>query len=116
MKPTLNEQQFLEQFANADFVMKTQAQIAKDFDRLGYCSHPSLSSQRMSLEELNACVGEMLSTIIQLGETQTLQLLYTIDVPQSKFLALTKDPEFIRKASALIIRREALKVYLRSIY
>lgn len=112
----LTHQHFLLRFEDTDFVLKTQAQIAKDFDRLGHEVHPSLSSSAISLEELNLVVEEMLATVVQLGESQTLQLLYIIDIPQQEFLSLTTDPEFLSKASALIIKREAQKVHLRSLF
>ena len=61
-------------------------------------------------------VGDALAKVMQTGETNTLQLLYQIDLPQAQFLALTTDSDFLSKTAYLIIRREALKVHLRSIY
>ncbi|GAB5416760.1 MAG: hypothetical protein Crog4KO_22490 [Crocinitomicaceae bacterium] len=112
----LSNEQFLNRFQDSQFVMKTQAQIAKDFERLGHDTHPSLLAKAVSLEELQLIVEEMLANVVQMGESQTLQLLYIVDIPQAKFLALTTDPDFLSKGAYLIIRREALKVHLRSIY
>ena len=53
---------------------------------------------------------------MQLGETQTLQLLYIIDIPQGEFLSLTTDPDFLSKASLLIIKREAQKVHFSFLF
>lgn len=112
----LTENQFLQHFRNAEFVLKTQQQIAKDFERSGLEVHPELIHKALDLESLQSTVSEMLATVVQQGETSTLQLLYQIDIPQQQFLALTTDPDFLSEASKLIIRREAQKVYLRSIF
>ncbi len=114
MSYQLTEQQFLEQFQNTDFVLKTQTQIAKDFERLGYDIPENLKNKVLSYDDLVDTVAEMLMDVVQLGESQTLQLLYTIDIPQSKFLALTTDLHFVTKGAELIIKREAQKVFLRS--
>ncbi|PWL32407.1 MAG: hypothetical protein DCO96_02370 [Fluviicola sp. XM-24bin1] len=114
MSYQLTEQQFLEHFQNADFVLKTQEQIAKDFERLGYETPKSLREKAFSYDELVDIVADLLIDVVKLGESQTLQLLYTIDIPQSKFLALTTDLHFVTKGAELIIKREAQKVYLRS--
>ncbi|MDA8648368.1 hypothetical protein N9L43_01015, partial [bacterium] len=60
-------------------------------------------------------VADMLIDVVKLGESQTLQLLYTIDIPQQQFLALTTDLHFLTKGAELIIKREAQKVHLRSV-
>lgn len=114
-KYELTESRFIEQFELADFILKTQAQIAKDFDRSGHDVAKILYEQTHDLDELTEIVSLMLDAVLKKGEQTTLQLLYQIDVPQGKFLQLTTDPEFLKKASLLIIRREAQKVYLRSI-
>ncbi|MCR9172455.1 MAG: hypothetical protein NXI10_08195 [bacterium] len=115
MPYNLTDQQFVEQFQNADFVLRTQSQIAKDFERSGFLIELSENTP-LSLEELSIVVAKTLAEVMQSGETITLQLLYQIDIPQEQFLALTTDPDFLSKASELIIRREAQKVYLRSIF
>lgn len=112
----LSHEQFQEKFQSSDFVLKTQAQIAKDFNRLGYSPPPSLYETPLSLNDLLECVQGLLSQVMQLGETSTLQLLYIIDVPQSDFLSITADPNFLHKASFLIVKREAQKVHFRSFF
>lgn len=72
--------------------------------------------ETFSYQEIIDLISEKLSELMTLGETQTLQLLYQIDIPQQDFLALTTDPDFITKMSDLIVKREAYKVYLRSKY
>jgi len=116
MKTALSISQLETQFTDPDFVIKTQRQIAKDFGTSGIEFTTAFGAAPLSYLELIDAVGEKLGQIMTLGETQTLQLLYRIDIPQQDFLALTTDTEFIRKMSVLIIRREAYKIYLRSVY
>lgn len=116
MKHALTKQEVVDRFRDTEFVLKTQAQIVRDFERLGHDIESGLLSHSYSLEELIGFVSKMLGDVLKKGEQSTLQLLYQIDVPQSQFLALTTDPEFLPKASELIIRREAQKVYFRSIF
>ncbi|XOV66655.1 MAG: hypothetical protein ACFHU9_13600 [Fluviicola sp.] len=115
MSYTLTHQQFIELIRNPDFVLKTQVQIAKDFERLGYKVSENLKNAALPYKVLIDTVEDLLLEVVQLGESQTLQLLYIIDVPQSRFLELSTDPDLLTKASEVIIRREAQKVYLRSI-
>lgn len=114
-KYQLTEQEFLSRFEIPDFVLKTQYQIAKDFERSGELTDERLLKETLSLDDLTDLVGEILSLVLKKGERSTLQLLYQIDIPQAQFLALTTDEDFLRKVSLLIIKREAQKVYLRSV-
>jgi hypothetical protein len=116
MKTALSISQLETEFESSDFVLKTQRQIAKDFGTSGIDFSSDFSANPLSYIELIDAVGEKLGELMTIGESQTLQLLYQIDIPQQDFLALTTDPDFIPKMSALIIRREAYKVYLRSVY
>ena len=114
MKTQLSNQELLAHYQSPDFVLKTQRQIAKDFGTSGIDFNKSFENEELSLTDLLQITNEKLEEVLKLGETTTLQLLYQIDIPQSDFLALTSDPDFIPKMSDLIIRREAYKVYLRS--
>lgn len=111
----LSDNVFQVQFENVDFVLKTQQQIAKDFERSGHDIDSRLLDNSFSLEELEDIVALMLSQVFKKGEQTTLQLLYQIDIPQSQFLQLSAEGNFLNQAAYLIIRREAQKVYLRSI-
>lgn len=116
MKTALSISQLETQFTDPDFVLKTQRQIAKDFGSSRIYFSSEFCSNPLSYLQLIDAVGEKLGELMILGEAQTLQLLYQIDVPERDFLALTTDTKFIQKMSVLIIKREAYKVYLRSIY
>lgn len=110
----LTETSFLEHFSDSAFVLKTQEQIIKDFELSGHQFHSVLRATTYSLADLTEIVAEMLADALKMGERQTSQLLYQIDIPESVFLELTQDPEFLSKMSLKIIQRSAYKVYLRS--
>lgn len=116
MKTQLSISQLELEFKSTDFVVKTQRQITKDFGTSGIDFNSEFSSSPLSYLELIDAVGEKLGELMTIGETQTLQLLYQIDIPQQDFLSLITEPNFIDKISSLIIKREAYKVYLRSVY
>ncbi len=116
MKTARSISQLETEFTDPEFVLKTQRQIAKDFGISGISFREDFEAISQDYDRIIDQIGEKLSELMTLGESQTLQLLYQIDIPQSDFLALTTDPNFIDKMSALILRREAYKIYLRSIY
>ena len=116
MKTALSISQLETEFTNPAFVLKIQHQIAKDFGTSGIDFSSEFNLTPLSYLELIHSVGEKLTELMTIGKSQTLQLLYRIDIPQQDFLALTTDTEFIQKMSVLIIRREAYKIYLRSVY
>lgn len=110
----LSIQQLEESFLSEDFRIKTQQQIQKDFAYVqsafpdGFCEHS------LTLLDLELLVQRELAKVMEQSERLTLQLLYHVDIPQNHFLELTTYPDFLPKMSALLIRREAYKVYLRS--
>ena len=114
MEFMLDKTQVLEQFRIPDFVLKTQQQIHKDFSNQGITIAAVLLEKELDYNEIASIVTDALVEVMHLGERQLLQLNYQIDVPQKQFLkAITgKDP--IEALTALIIRREAYKVFLRS--
>lgn len=116
MKTALSISQLESEFLDPEFILKTQRQIVKDFYSSGIRFGAEFEIEALSYLEIIDKVGEQLSELMTSGEQPTLQLLYQIDIPQSDFLALTTDPEFISKMSELIIKREAYKVYLRARY
>jgi len=106
--------QLEESFQSEDFRLKTQKQIQKDF-AFAHGEFPDdFSENSLPLSDLELLVQRELAKVMEQSERLTLQLLYQIDIPQDRFLELTTDPNFLPKMSALLIRREAYKVYLRS--
>ena len=114
MKSFLSNEELQLQFQTADFILKTQMQIAKDFHSSGVAFNTAFETIEMNYSEILKEVIKKLESILARGETQFMQLLYQIDIPQNNFLSLTTDLDFISKMGDLIIRREAYKVYLRS--
>lgn len=98
----------------ADFALKTQQQIEKDFHSSGALFESSFTSTAWNYSQIFDAVQDQLAEIMKKGETQLLQLLYQIDIPQSQFLASLGESNFSEQLTELIVRREAFKVYLRS--
>lgn len=114
MNLLLDKNALTQYLQEADFVLKTQRQIAKDFAASGFAFDSSFITDELSKDEITDAIGSQLENVMKLGETTLLQLLYQIDVPQSTFLGLVGNEEFLHKMSEIILRREAYKVYLRS--
>lgn len=113
----LSEFQALQQSLNdADFVIKTQEQIAKDFGKFNLFFPEEFSTLAFSKEALESLVAERIADLMQEGETRLLQLLYTIDLPEKEFLSLTTQANFLVQLSERILFREAYKIYLRKKY
>jgi hypothetical protein len=95
------------QLKNQDFVSKTISQIEKDFGRCNLDIHLTQFSDRDSLED------EIFGLIQNLSSDKLQQLMYIIDIQENDFSKLL-GTEFFHKALAeKILRREALKVFLR---
>jgi hypothetical protein len=114
MKSSLSTSELILEFQTVDFVLKTQRQIAKDFSSSGILFNDLFEKVELSYDVLISTIASKLEEVMMHGETQLLQLLYQIDIPQNHFLDLLNQEDFGLKLSALILRREAYKVYLRS--
>lgn len=110
----LSKDELQKQFGIADFVLKTQKQIAKDFASGGFSFGSTFTESELNYIEIIDLISFQLEDVLKFGESKLLQLLYQIDVPQHLFLELIKEDDFIFKLSEIIVRREAYKVYLRS--
>jgi hypothetical protein len=53
---------------------------------------------------------------MKFGETQLLQLIYIIDIPEKEFLSIISQSNFPQLLAEKIVLKEAYKVYLRSRY
>ncbi len=114
MDSLLSKEDLEIKFRIPDFVLKTQQQIAKDFQLSGEVFPADFSMTEKNLEQIRDEMLPFLENISRSGERKLLQLLYQIDIPQQQFLALTGESDFLSQLAVLIIRREAYKVYLRS--
>ena len=114
MELLLSQNDVLVRIEQADFALKTQQQIEKDFYSSGVSFETSFTSTAWNYSQIFDAVQDQLTEIMKRGETQLLQLLYQIDIPQNQFLASLGESNFSEQLTELIIRREAFKVYLRS--
>jgi hypothetical protein len=103
-------------FSTEEFVVKTQCQLVKDFRQYHLSFPEKFSTQAFSKAEITSLIEENIAAILEEGETRLLQLLYTIDLSEKIFLALTLSPDFIQLISAKILEREAYKVYLKKLF
>jgi len=114
MNNFLTSEQLQVHWESTDFVLKTQRQIVKDFYTSGLFFDPSFESEEHAISEIVNQIQSHVESIMKYGESQFLQLLYQIDIPQNEFLEMITQPNFIENISKLILQREAFKVYLRS--
>jgi hypothetical protein len=103
-------------FQSQDFVLKTQRQVVKDFNRSGIDFNDQFSLHVLKYEQIIMAIRSKLIEVMKFGETQLLQLLYQIDIPQAHFTTLLENPNIAGELSELILQREAYKVHLRSIF
>lgn len=115
MSSLVQQSQLQKELMDIEFLCLTQNQIAKDFCKVN-SSFLDLFQTVTNFDELELQVQENLSRQLAIGERETLQLLYTIDFPEQKFLKLTQEKDFIKLLSQEIIYREAYKVWLRKNY
>lgn len=114
MKTALTHEQLLTEFQSSEFVLKTQHQIAKDFGQFSIDFSKEFMVNALELSKIVLQTEEKVAELMKEGEQRFLQYLYLVDIPESSFLALTTNPDFIGKISVLILQREAYKVYLRA--
>lgn len=114
MEELNNYSELQSHFDNEAFVLKTQQQISKDFAKFNLMFPESFENTPFTKNEIEFFIGEHLVEILKFGETRLLQLLYTIDLSEKKFLHLTTHPDFISELSKKILFREAYKVFLRT--
>lgn len=93
-----------------DFASKTIAQIEKDFHR---CNLPIHLKNHYLKEEIEQQIKQ---TIESLTATKLQQLIYLIDIPEHQFLKILSEPFPMLALSESILRREALKVYIRTYF
>lgn len=110
----MNENLLIQEFSNEKFVQDTVNQICKDFSRCGWDLDSDLLNRKLVKTEIEELLAEKLVEIMKFGETQLLQLIYIIDIPEKEFLSITTQPNFPQLLAEKIVLKEAYKVYLRS--
>jgi hypothetical protein len=116
MNDLITSSELQKHFSNEAFVLKTQQQIAKDFEKLNLFFDADFHSITLEKTEIEARISVQVAALMKEGETRLLQLLYTIDLPEKEFLSLTIEPQFLKLLSEKILLREAYKVFLRTKY
>ena len=100
-------------FANKEFIENTISQLIKDFNRCGWEIEFELNTLVPIKEDLT---NQIASLLIRLSATELQQFIYTVDLQENKFLnAVTMNDDFKTLANE-ILKREALKVFIRSNY
>lgn len=103
----MNQLNLNNQLKNLDFVTKTISQIEKDFTRCTIEINISNFRDRDSLE------NGILKAIQNLNTDKLQQLIYIIDIPEKEYASILGSEFFYRALAEKILRREALKVFLR---
>lgn len=112
MQLLISSSELTVQFNSSEFVLKTQRQIAKDFLSSGVEFPYFFTLDTLIKEQIISNLETALTEILRSNDLS--QLLYQIDIPESTYVSLLNEPDFIAQLSELILRREAYKVYLRS--
>lgn len=102
-------------FNNEQFVFKTKQQIIKDFDRHGIHLREKIEESTLPLSDLFLIMEEVLEQIYRKYPSKWSALIYTIDIPEKEYRMLMQESDWKKTATA-VIRREALKVYIREFY
>ena len=116
MNDLITSSELQKHFSNEAFVLKTQQQIAKDFEKFNLFFDADFHSITLEKTEIEARISVQVAALMKEGETRLLQLLYTIDLREKEFLSLTTEPQFLKLLSEKILLREAYKVFLRTKY
>lgn len=103
----MNNIQLNESLQKSDFVTDTIMQIEKDFSRCNIALDFQGIHDRNSIED---CI---LNALKILPNDKLQQLIYIIDIPENEFLKIVGNQFFLVALSEKILRREALKVYLK---
>lgn len=112
----MSEEIHIAHFSNEFFVLETQKQLYKDFEKSG-CSFPADFLERVrSKEEIEFLVEEQIALLSGEGERKLLQLLYAVDIREAIFMKLISSQNFSKELAQEIVKREALKVYIRNNY
>lgn len=93
-----------------NFVSETIIQIEKDFQR---CDIPI---NLIGLKKKDEIEQEIYNAINNLSSLKLQQLIYLVDINEKEFLKIMSDQYPIQSLSESILRREALKVYIRKNY
>ncbi len=101
---------------SSTFVLKTQRQIIKDFGTANILFPKDLHSNALPIDQLLSAISIRLKELDSTNTSGFSQLLYQIDLPENALPALHSSDDFYLNLAELVLKREAYKVYLRSLY
>ncbi|TXI86328.1 MAG: hypothetical protein E6Q37_04255 [Crocinitomicaceae bacterium] len=112
---TNNNLQIEHAFDSADFVLKTQQQIAKDFRQHGYHFEIDFEIVAFEIDVLKKTVHNKLAEIIEKAPSKWLPLMYSIDISEQKYVQFfsATTPDWLTEFTDILIKREAQKVFFR---
>jgi hypothetical protein len=106
----MDELNLYQSLTNSDFVFQTIQQIEKDFMRCDIPINLNNTKNRVDIEE------SIFNSIHELSAIKLQQLVYMVDIPEQEFLKIMSKPYYYQSLSESILRREALKIYIRKNY
>ena len=105
-------------FSNELFRLKTQRQIAKDFESHGFSFNPAFCDMVVEIQQLSDTVSEALMYMVEKKASSWQPLLYTIDISEKVYIqyATSQSQNWMQLFAWEVIRREAQKVFFREKY
>ncbi len=104
-----------EAFSSANFVLKTQRQIAKDFGNHGFEFEPDFETGAYEIQRLQDAIQLMLSEIVEKHPSKWLPLMYSLDISEKNYVKFFQQAQsgWLAEFALVVIRREAQKVFFR---
>lgn len=109
----MNQLELNDFFDNKEFIENTISQLIKDFNRCGLEVDFELNAILPIKEELT---NQIASRLLRLSGTELQQFIYTVDLQENKFLDAVKMNDDFKTLANEILKREALKVFIKSNY
>ena len=118
MFPVQFDKELEAHFSNELFRLKTQRQIAKDFESHGFSFNPIFCDEVVDIQQLSDTVSEALFYMIEKKASSWQPLLYTIDISEKLYIqyATSQEQNWMQLFAWEVIRREAQKVFFREKY
>jgi cobalamin biosynthesis Co2+ chelatase CbiK len=100
---------------NTEFTQLTVAQIVKDFQSVGIDVQSQISAS-FSYDALENVVCGLIQQLHAANPEKFRRLLYTVDLPETDVKRISRSPHFYVDLSQMIIKREFLKILIRTSY
>ncbi len=118
MFPVQFDKELEAHISNELFRLKTQRQIAKDFESHGFSFNPIFCDEVVDIQQLSDIVSEALMYMVEKKSSSWQPLLYTIDISEKVYIqyATSQSQNWMQLFAWEVIRREAQKVFFREKY